>query len=57
MYVCSLPILGDPGAVSRVGRKAVDGKETYKKNVMHVQSCCSALSSYCLFDLLVAAAS
>ena len=27
------------------------------KRVMHVQSCCFALSSYCLFDLLVAAAS
>ena len=24
---------------------------------MHVQSCCFALSSYCLFDFLVAAAS
>ena len=26
------------------------------KSVMHVQSCCSALSSYCSFDFLVAAA-
>ena len=32
-------------------------KEMYKKSVMHVQSCCFALSSYCLFDFLVAAAS
>ena len=28
-----------------------------QKSVMHVQSCCFALSSYCLFDFLVAAAS
>ena len=39
------------------GSRAVDGKEMYKKSVMHVQSCCFALSSYCLFDFLVAAAS
>ena len=37
--------------------RAVDGKEMYKKNVMHGQSCCFALSSYCLFDFLVAGAS
>ena len=38
--------------------RAVNGKEIYKKSVMYVQSCCSvALSSYCLFDFLVAAAS
>ena len=37
--------------------RAVDGKEMYKKSVMHVQSCCFALSSYCLFNFLVAAAS
>ena len=35
------------------GSRAVDGKES----VMHVQSCCFALSSYCLFDFLVDAAS
>ena len=40
-----------------LGSRAVDGKEVYKKSVIHVQSCCSALSSYCLFDFLVAAAS
>ena len=28
-----------------------------QKSVMHVQSCCFDLSSYCLFDFLVAAAS
>ena len=28
-----------------------------QKSVMHVQSCCFALSSYCFFDFLVAAAS
>ena len=39
------------------GGRAVDGKEMYKKSVMHVQSCCFALSNYCLFDFLVAAAS
>ena len=39
------------------GNRAVKGKEMYKKSVMHVQSCCFALSSYCLFDFLVAAAS
>ena len=27
--------------------RAVDGKGMYKKSVMHVQSCWSALSSYC----------
>ena len=35
------------------GSRAVDGKES----VMLVQSCCFALSSYCLFDFLVDAAS
>ena len=25
------------------GKRAVDGKEMYKKSVMHVQSCCFAL--------------
>ena len=35
------------------GSRAVDDKES----VMHVQSCCFALSSYCLFDFLVDAAS
>ena len=39
------------------GSRAVYGKEMYKKSVMHVQSCCFASSSYCLFDFLVAAAS
>ena len=39
-----------------MGSRAVDGKEMYKKSAMHVQSCCFALSSYCLFDFLVAAA-
>ena len=39
------------------GSSAVDGKKMYKKSVMHVQSCCFALSSYCFFDFLVAAAS
>ena len=34
------------------GSRAVDGKEMYKKSVMHMQSCC-----FCLFDFLVAAAS
>jgi len=34
--------------------RAVDGKE---KSMMHVESCCFALSSYCLFDFLVAATS
>ena len=38
------------------GSRAIDGKEMYKK-VIHVQRCCFALSSYCLFDFLVAAAS
>ena len=39
------------------GSSAVDGKEIYKKACLHVQSCCFALSNYCLFDFLVAAAS
>ena len=39
------------------GSRAVDSKEMYKKSVMHVQSRCFALWSYCLFDFLVAAAS
>ena len=30
------------------GSRAVDGKEMYKQSVMHVQSFCFALSSYCL---------
>ena len=38
------------------GSRADDGKEMYKKSVMHVQSSCFALSSYCLFDFLVVAA-
>ena len=39
------------------GSRAVDGKEMNKKSVMHVQSSCFALSSYCLYDFLVAATS
>ena len=39
------------------GSRPVDGKEMYKKSVMHVPSSCFALSSYCLFDFLVATAS
>ena len=39
------------------GNRAVDCKEMRKKSVMHVQSCCCALSSYCLFNFLVTAAS
>ena len=39
-----------------MGSRAVDGKEMYKKSVMHVQSCCFGFSSYCLFDFLVATA-
>ena len=39
------------------GSRAVDGKEHVQESVMHVQSCCFALWSYCLFDFLVAAAS
>ena len=40
------------------GSRAVDGNEMFvQKSVMHVQSCCFALSSYCLFGFLVAAAS
>ena len=38
------------------GSRAVDGKEMYIKNVMHVQSRCFALSSYYLFEFLIAAA-
>ena len=38
------------------GSGAVDGKEMCKKSVMHVQSCYFAMSSYCLFDFLAAAA-
>ena len=38
------------------GSRAVDGKEMFvEKSVMHMQSCCFALSSYCLFDFFVAA--
>ena len=36
--------------------RTVDGKKNVQKSVMHVQSCCFALSNYCLFDFLVAAA-
>ena len=39
------------------GSRAVDGKEMYKKvwcTCKALQSCCFALSSYCLFDFLVA---
>ena len=39
------------------GNRAVEGKEMYKKSVMHVQSCCFALSSYYLFEFIIAAAS
>ena len=39
------------------GSRAVDGKENVQESVMHVQSCCFAWWSYCLFDFLVAAAS
>ena len=39
------------------GSRADDGHEMYKKSGMHVPSSCFALSSYCLFDFLVAAAS
>ena len=39
------------------GSRAVDGKEHVQESVMHVQSCCFALSSYCLLDFLVATAS
>ena len=38
------------------GSRVVDGKQMYK-SVMHVQSCCVSLSSYYLFDFLIAAAS
>ena len=31
-----------------------DGKEMYKKGVMHVQSCCFANQTYCSFAVLVA---
>ena len=31
-----------------------DGKEMYKKGVMHVQSCCFANQAYCFFAVLVA---
>ena len=33
-----------------------DGKEMYKKSVMHVQSCCFANQTYCFFAVLVAVA-
>ena len=39
------------------GSRADDGHEMYKKSVMHMQSCCFALSSHCFFYFLVAAAS
>ena len=32
-----------------------DGKEMYKKSVIHVQSCCFANQTYCFFAVLVAA--
>ena len=31
-----------------------DGKEMYKKSVMHVQSCCFANQTYCFFAVLLA---
>ena len=31
-----------------------EGKEMYKKSVMHVQSCCFANQTYCFFAVLVA---
>ena len=31
-----------------------DGKEMYKKSVLHVQSCCLANQTYCFFAVLVA---
>ena len=31
-----------------------DGKEMYKKSVMHVQSCCFANQTYCFFAAFVA---
>ena len=33
---------------------ANDGKEMYKKSVMHVQSCCIASQTYRFFAVLVA---
>ena len=37
-----------------MGSRAVDGQRNVQNSVMHVQSCRFALSSYCLFDFLVA---
>ena len=34
-----------------------DGKEMYKKRVIHVQNCCFANQTYCFFAVLVAVAS
>ena len=31
-----------------------NGKEMYKKSVVHVQSCCFANQTYCFFAVLVA---
>ena len=31
-----------------------EGKEMYKKSVMHVKSCCFANQTYCFFGVLVA---
>ena len=31
-----------------------DGKEMYKKRVIHVQNCCFANQTYCFFAVLVA---
>ena len=39
------------------GSRADDGHEMYEKSVMHVQSCCCALSSCYSFEFLIAAAS
>ena len=30
------------------------GREVYKKSMLHVQSCCFADQTYCFLDLLVA---
>ena len=39
------------------GSRAVTAKKYMQKSVMHVQSCCFALSSYCFFYFFVAASS
>ena len=41
-------------AFSRRSR-AKTGEEMYKKCVMHVQSCCFAIKTFCFFGVLVAA--